>query len=111
MNFSVGCIRRVTRTHTGVRQQVVTDICSARGHWCPYQPFPSSLNFHTHLAFPPFSGLTPSSLFPSVSVAAWSHSAGLSADAEEGEKMRVKQFFFFFLMVSHLVPAGLQHQR
>lgn len=31
MNFSVGCFRRVTRTRTGVRKQVVADICSAWG--------------------------------------------------------------------------------
>lgn len=55
MNFSTRCFRRVTRTRTGVRKQVVADICSARGPGCPCYPlaplhasipppfFPSSL--------------------------------------------------------------------
>lgn len=39
MNFSAGCIRGVTRTCTGVRKQVVADICSAWGPGCPCHPF------------------------------------------------------------------------
>lgn len=35
MNFSAGSIRWVTRTRTGVRKQVVPDICSAWGPGCP----------------------------------------------------------------------------
>lgn len=43
MNFSVGCIRSVIRTRTGVRKQVVTDICSAWGPGFPRHPLPHSL--------------------------------------------------------------------
>lgn len=44
MNFSVRRVRGVTRTRTGVRKQVVADICSARGPGCPCHPLslPSS---------------------------------------------------------------------
>lgn len=91
MNFSTRCFRRVTRTRTGVRKQVVADICSARGPGCPCYPLAP-----LHASIPPPS-LSQQSPFvsppPSLSAAARSQTAGLSADAEERQKMRVKQFF------------------
>lgn len=95
MNFSVGCFRKVTRTRTGVRKQVVADICSAQGPGCLIQALPLSLNFYPHPCHPPHSPQLASRPFPPpVSAAAGSQAAGLSADAEERQQMRVKQFFY-----------------
>lgn len=55
MNFSTRCFRGVTRTRTGVRKQVVADICSARGPGCPRYPLAP-----LHASIPPPS-------FPAVS--------------------------------------------
>lgn len=55
MNFSASCFRRVTRTRTGVRKQVVADICSARGPGCPSCPPrpPSLAERPPHIPPPP----------------------------------------------------------
>lgn len=113
MNFSAGCIRGVTRTRTGVRKQVVADICSAQGPWCPCHPLTltlSLLSFHPTPPAPPL----PQCCRPEPDC--WIVSR-CRREAER-QKMRVKQFFFplslfflFFFVVSHLAPAGLQHQR
>lgn len=55
MNFSAGCIRGVTRTRTGVRKQVVADICSARGPWCPCHPLTLTLSLLSFYPIPPSS--------------------------------------------------------
>lgn len=103
MNFSAGCIRRVTRTRTGVRKQVVTDICSAKGPGCPCHLLPPSTSVLTprtsHSSLLTLS-LTPSSLAPSLNAAARSQTAGLSADADERQRDRKwewNSFFFIFL--------------
>lgn len=57
MNFSAGCIRSVIRTRTGVRKQVVADICSAWGPGFPHQPLPHSLTElpSSYAPFPPLA--------------------------------------------------------
>ena len=88
MNFSAGCIRGVTRTRTGVRKQVVADICSARGPWCPCHPLTLTLSLLSFYPIPPPPPL-PQCCRPEPDC--WIVSR-CRREAER-QKMRVKQFF------------------
>lgn len=105
MNFSAGCIRGVTRTRTGVRKQVVADICSARGPGCPcHPPLPLSLpSSHPHPPSLPQRSLflTPPSLPQCCRPEPDCWIVSRCRRETERQKMRVKQFFSFFLW-SHI---------
>lgn len=111
MNFSTRCFRRVTRTRTGVRKQVVADICSARGPGCPCYPLaplhasipPPSLSQQSPFVSPPPS--LPQCCRPEPD--RWIVSRCRRETENESETI----FFSLFFVVSHLAPEGLQHQR
>lgn len=124
MNFSAGSIRGVIRTRTGVRKQVVPDICSAWGPGCPCRPLtlsplsllaklPSSPSVPPSAAFfpapPPHAPCLPPSVLPPG--ATLLDCQQMQKRDGETENESETGFFFFLFVVSHLVPEGLQHQR
>lgn len=99
MNFSAGCIRGVTRTRTGVRKQVVADICSARGPGCPCHPLPSPCRASILAPLPSLSGLLscpPPSLPQCCRPEPGCWIVSRCRRETERQKMRVKQFFSSF---------------